>query len=111
MLDSQIYSKAADIIQKGWVQNTFAKNGCGAGTHPCGDDAESWCLSGALIASIYLIEGDYLSSCPNRLTEGLMLGGDVIVWNDHPYRKKEHVVAVLRKAAARNLLLEGKEKR
>ena len=107
MLDAAIYTKAADIIEKGWVQNAFAKDKCGKSTHPCRYDAERWCLSGALIAAVFIIKGDHLSYCPNNLTEGLMLEVDVIEWNDHPDRTKGQVVAILQRAATKTSLLEG----
>ena len=109
MPKSQIYNRAANLIEKGWVQNVFAEDGDGKGTHPCRYDAESWCLSGALIAAVYLIEGDHLSYCPNGLIEGLELTDDIIHWNDNIHRMKGQVVNLLRNAAARSSLLEEEE--
>ena len=104
---SKIYNKAADLIKKGWVQKSFAESSDGKRTHPCRDNAERWCLSGALIAAVYLVEGDRLGHCPARLIDGLMLEDNMILWNDYPDRTKGEVVTLLQNAAARSLLLKG----
>ena len=107
MLHSEVYNKAADIIEKGWTQGVFAEDRFGKRIHPCRYGAKSWCLSGALMAAVHLIRGDYLSFCPNNLTEGLMLEVDAVEWNDHPDRTKGQVVAILQRAATKTSLLEG----
>ena len=111
MLDSEIYNKAADMIESGWAQDSFARDVYGDSVHPCGGKAASWCLSGALIAAVHPMEKStfYVPACPSRLAEGLMLEGEINNWNDYYARTKEEVVSCLQRAAARSLLSEREQ--
>ena len=107
MLDSEIYNKAADLIEEGWTQGAFARDKQGKHTHPCGGGAKSWCLSGALVAVACPVPKNYVPTCPVRLAEGLMLKGELNSWNDVLGRTKEQVIARLWRAADRSLMSEG----
>ena len=96
---SEVYNKAADLVEKGWTQNAQAKTG---GEAKCNFDdscAVRWCLTGALMLAYYT-----LSSFGYSLTElrdYLGLGRSPSLWNDHPDRTQEEVVKLLRETAKR----------
>ena len=113
MLDSEVYNKAADMVESGWTQNAYARDSQEKPTYPCRNNAESWCLSGALIAAVYNLRGGVYYSSDDaekafKLSEDLGLPcGDTAEWNDNPDRTKEQVVDLLRDAATQSLLSEG----
>ena len=112
MTDAELYNKAADLIEKGWTQQAFARDEAGWGIHPGEKGAVSWCLSGALWV---VICGDMpFDKTPKhaklilyRLFENLRLGELPARWNDSPGRTKGQVASLLRNTAARSRLLEG----
>ena len=108
MTDAELYNKAADIIESGWTKRTLARNIEGYAVHPNDRRATSWCLGGAIRLAVYTNEGlkEY-SSTMDRLMRNLELREDIGRWNDCHGRRKKQVVALLRKAANRSLLLKG----
>ena len=108
MTDAELYNKAADIIESGWTKRTLARSVEGYAVHPNDRRATSWCLGGAIRLAVYTNEGlkDYKSTM-DRLMRNLELREAIARWNDCPGRRKKQVVALLRKAANRSLLLKG----
>ena len=101
---SEIYNEAADLVEKGWSQNAFARNKNGFSVDPGGDGATSWCLSGALWLVTYgkgtfNRPSDYRTSILYKLVQDLKLKKFVAAWNDDPDRTQEDVVKLLRDAA------------
>ena len=113
MLDSEVYNAAIAVIESGWTQNAFARDAAGHSTNPCGSEAKSWCLGGALIAVLDASRYDKVRRLNNEkriieLAENLGLpDGREVLWNDDPNRTKEHVVRLLQKAATLSYILEG----
>ena len=108
MSQAELYNKAADLVESSWTQLAGARNVGGYIVHPCAKDAESWCLSGALSAAVYIVEGyqDHQSTFLGLL-KNLGLLESPTNWNDNSCRKKKEVVALLRKAAARSQSPKG----
>ena len=112
MLDSELYNKAADLIEKGWTQQAYARNKEGYDVDPGKNDATSWCLSGALWLVVcgggpFTDTSSRFGPILNKLFENLKLRETAASWNDRPGRTQGQVVILLRNAAARSLLSEG----
>ena len=110
MLNSEMYNKAADMVESGWIQGEMAKNEEGCFVHPLAGDAKSWCLSGALrVVSWTVKDHNQYALTFLKLIKNLGLSEHATTWNDRPRRTKEQVVALLRSAATRSLALEGEQ--
>ena len=112
MTDSELYNKAADLIEKGWTQNAFARDEEGGSVNPDDNEAASWCLSGALWLVVQ--ENKILNETSRgrvttnyKLVNNLKLERFAPEWNDDPGRTQGQVAILLRNAAARSLLSEG----
>ena len=105
MLDSQLYHKAADMVEKGWTQKTGARNWRGYAVYSSSKEAASWCLEGALRLAVYkTVVVEDSEPTLDRLIRNLGLKESIFKWNDHPDRTKEQVTTLLRDTAARGLL-------
>ena len=94
---SEIYNKAANLVEKGWTQDAMARNEQGAEVYSNSRYAISWCLGGALNCAS---QGFSLNRRV-ELRKYLGLDLDVPSWNDDPNRTKEDVIKLLRDAAKR----------
>ena len=95
---SEVYNKAADLVEKGWTQYAMARDVHGSKRDFGSKDASSWCLSGAL----HLGCCDLSSvSSYRKLTSYLLLEDYLFVWNDAPDRTQEDVIKLLRDTATR----------
>ena len=109
MLNSELYSKAADIIESGWTQGVYARDEDGCSVYPQKKTAKSWCLTGALFAVAYTTDKCIsYGLIVDNLIENLALEDTPGMWNDSPDRTQEQVVTLLRRAAARSVLEEGR---
>ena len=108
MLDSELYNKAADMIERGWTTGAFARDEQGCSVYLRDHCATSWCLSGALwlVVTENAAPG-CMASTLSRLSDGLGLGEPISQWNDRPDRTGGQVEALLRNASIRSLSLEG----
>lgn len=52
-MDRQIFAKAAELIRKGFCQQTLAKDSTGRDCSPIYPDAVCFCASGALYRALY----------------------------------------------------------
>ena len=85
-----IFDRALALIEKGWCQRNFYQDKKGK-TCPQ-DEAERYCLSGALLAAA---QRDSVMDAQILLT--IELGMDPTVWNDKFYRFKFQVVRLLKR--------------
>ena len=97
MIYSEVYNKAADIVEKGWTQGDYARDESGRGCGIESSDAVSWCISGALS----LAQGPYNFDDYSKLAALLGLYQSLPKYNDHPSRTQEEVVELLRYTARR----------
>ena len=106
MLNSELYSKAADMIESGWTQNAFARDEWGHSVGPDEDAATSWCLNGALWLVLYKNTtfnraSNCFASIYYKLIKNLKLSEFAAKWNDDPDRTQKDVVRLLKNAARR----------
>ena len=98
MKHSHIYNKAADLIEKGWVQGELAKDKNGDSCSSHNKNATHWCLAGALNLAGF---GSISPSSYDNLISFLSLDDPITIWNDDFNRTQEDVVGLLRDAAKR----------
>jgi hypothetical protein len=106
-------SEARSLVADGWCQRAHARDETGVEVPSWGDDARSWSLLGALVASWHRqdsrVDGDLVA----HLVDAHALGhatevlGDVVGtaaldrWNDDPARTQADVVAAFDRALER----------
>ena len=95
---SEVYNKAAALIEKGWNQNVYSKNEKGKVCKPWDKSAVSWCLSGALL---HVLNSGEVGYSLKEVRVHLGLGVTAATWNDHPDRTQKDVVRLLKNAARR----------
>ena len=98
MEHSHIYNKAADLVEKGWIQGEMAKDKNGNSCSSHSENATHWCLAGALNLACF---GSISSSSYDSLVFFLSLDDPMTTWNDDLNRTQEDVVELLRDAAKR----------
>ena len=106
---SEIYNKAADLVEKGWTRGAMARDDRGDDCEIGSDYAESWCLVGALNLACRglwldggLAEGQY-----REIREGLRIDCSLTAWNDGPGRTQKDVIKLLRDTAEQADQREG----
>ena len=99
---SEVYNKAADIVEKGWVQGAFAADEFGNEVSISSSKAVGWCMSGAL-AFVFgdSIRRAFRSEDYENMVCYLKIGDSLSLWNDDQDRTKKEVVVFLRRAAER----------
>jgi hypothetical protein len=102
LLPSQVLDKAADLIEPegAWTQGHGARTAAGRPTGPTDEDAQCWCLFGAICR----IDGNDADEADiSRFVQrALRTDGDIsrmFDWNDSDDRTQAEVVSALRKAA------------
>ena len=96
--DGNVFARAATRIEKGWCQKNYAVNANGDPTKPLSEDAEKWCLVGALKR-----EGANcaeMAAAFDVLNE-TMITPALVVWNDTAGRTQREVVDMLLRMAYR----------
>jgi hypothetical protein len=88
--------RAAELVERGWTQGTFARDSEGLPTQSADIDAVVFCAAGAICCA-----GDRFTSLGthSELTLRRHLQSDVPTWNDTPGRTAAEVAAKLREAA------------
>lgn len=105
-LDVDMFAQAADLVDRGWTQQTLAAGADGMPAHPTSPDATAWCMVGAVCATHPdLAAGDYdllgqLTYSVERLLEPRLDDRCPTDWNDDEERTEFHVAAFLRECAA-----------
>lgn len=97
---SEKFEKAKALIERGWVQHTFAKNARGEFVDPCCQSACAWCATGAMCAvedppGFPMKMMDALCDS-NRNIEFMEVG----TWNDMEDTTKEDVLEAFDNAIA-----------
>lgn len=83
--------KAYEVIEKyGWMQGEYARRIDGTPCGPGDPEAVVFCLAGAVIRAY-----TYRSLTAQEKLASL-LGHRLAVWNDAPWRRKDHVIELLR---------------
>ena len=95
---SEVYNKAADVVEKGWTQGTFARDKWGDECYFRDPLAVSWCLSGALSLAF---NSPFGLNSYKTVRNYLRIGTSLSIWNDDPYRTQKDVVKFLREEAKR----------
>jgi hypothetical protein len=104
-------TEARGLVVRGWCQGTHARDRRGLEVPAWSDDARSWSLLGALLASWQRHDADALEAdVISHLVEAEALGGATEVlgevvgtasleqWNDDPRRKQADVLEALDRA-------------
>ena len=97
MTTADVLGRAADLVEEGWTQDTFAEDEYGNGCDWSSEEAVVWCVSGAIRAAAG-------PGGPYKLALAVLrqeIGPRVAAWNDDPDRTQAEVVATLRAAARR----------
>jgi hypothetical protein len=89
---------AADTIERGWCQGTYARDAAGNRIRHDAPEAVSFCVRGAVHRQFELM------SDPDKVAAFGFLHAssgieDLVPWNDDPSRTKAEVVGLLRNAA------------
>ena len=88
-----ILNAAADLIERtGWTQGHYAHDKDGHPCQPRSSSAVCFCALGALEAQ--RLNDEQMGSAHEELA--WRVGASVSLWNDHPDRTKEEVIAALR---------------
>jgi hypothetical protein len=85
----EVLTKARDLISLGWTQNQFR-----LAIEEEGLRGDSYCSVGAIMEASngHPYRNDLVRDCWEALN--LVVGKNLVCWNDDPSRKKEHVIAV-----------------
>ena len=111
---NKVLSRAADLVERGWTQDTYARNERGFSCSSYGAEACSWCLTGSLMrAASDLYDEDraevydwalmsWYRSFFNKkdLDFDSCFEDAAVEFNDNPDRTQDAVVASLRQAVA-----------
>ena len=95
---SEVYNKAADVVEKGWTQGAFARDEQGNIRASKHRRAVSWCLSGALFL---VFNPQFGLRSYKKIRNYLGISPSLSVWNDDLYRTQKEVVKLLRETAKR----------
>ena len=80
---NKVLSRAADLVEQGWAQDTFARNERGFSCSSYGGEACSWCLTGALLrAASDLCSGS--DEGPGKVYESALMS-----WYRSHFNKKD----------------------
>ena len=105
---SQILNKAAELVEKGWCQDTEARDARGTEVPWDHDSATKFCASGAIRKVANEGHEGYVNiTGPRSVLEESLVPHDrksmsycsIPAWNDCPDQTQEEVVRALRKAA------------
>src|SRR6266536_3174220 len=104
-------SEARGLLQRGWCRGAQARDGAGSGVPAWSDDARTWSLLGALLASWYREQGQGLDVDVVAHSVDARALGDATAalgeaagsasleqWNDEPRRTLADVVAAIDRA-------------
>lgn len=100
---SEILTKAAEIVRKGWTQHEYARDAEGRPVDPHASEATCWCVLGAIQAAAG-------SWSERQAAIGLVqrtVRENPWVWNDDEGCTQSEVVEALLKAAEQAKLNEG----
>lgn len=92
--------RAKELIERGWTQNTRARDAEGDPTHADSADAVMFCVEGACVRAAFEtgIDGWAIE---DRLETALGKRGfnaSIARWNDRPDRTKEEVLTLMEEA-------------
>lgn len=96
--------KPSDYIKKGWCQRAVAKTSIGIETKPRSNDAWSWCIVGAVLASCAGKRVGLSKKAKQEYFRKIEAIRDILgvvylpTWNDDPDRTKAEVLEVLEHA-------------
>ena len=94
---SEVYNKAAGLVERGWTQHASARDRYGDRCQVNSTLAVSWCFTGALNLAGWYIPFSSL----REIRDYVYYNQDMVDWNDNPNRTKKDVVKLLRDAAKR----------
>ena len=89
--------KAIDYIRKGWTQGCMAIDIDNKSVNPSSKEAVAFCSLGAIKAAYPDFSKGELTAITAKLY-ALIDHLSIALWNDHPDRKQEEVVAAFEKA-------------
>lgn len=89
---------AAEVVERGWTQGTFARNAGGYEVQPTALYAVCWCALGA-ISRVTNEEPGLDEHATDALSE--YINGAIGAWNDEPDRTAAEVAAAMRECADR----------
>ena len=98
---SEILKKARKLVEKGWTQGAYAKDGNGRILFFDDKKAVKFCPLGAIgrvTGSLYNAEAVGARYAVIDSIEGGMLGFDIASWNDDKKRTKRQVLAAFDRA-------------
>ena len=108
MTTVELLEKAKKKIEKGWCQETLAKDAKGRIVSERSRDACQWCSVGAILAALPIKEWrkeqeigfSTLAETMEGFLEKAMGSVSVAHWNDRPGRTQQQVIAAFDKAIA-----------
>lgn len=94
----EVLTKARALVEKGWVQGSYAEDAEGLHVDPCSEDAVCWCAAGAIRAAVDDNAEQYYF-LRKTLRQYTLIGVGIIHFNDTA-SAKEDVLALFDRAIA-----------
>lgn len=95
----EVLRDGLERVERGWCQDTLARDEHGDPTTVGPHGAVSWCLLGALVAASLDRPLELVTRAADALAPYVGEGG-LVGWNDRPGRTQEEVVGAIRSCIA-----------